>query len=403
MPIYTVDDSQDPPRYHLQIQTLVSELMEPSPQAQVEEYLKSLKKRDAKFTVLVNEPWIHSDVLGHYLLTKTDLGEGIVAVQGWLILQTGPFDFLVFNSLSSGVDFETIAPALEASFRTIGLENMAEMAAARTARLRRGYEILQSITPEKLKSLCSAEPRLYRVWQTDDRGQEHEVGYYRVSVRGGTLSDASNDADGQESGDPTGILVTVQGRTIVDSQVGRFADMDARFWCAWDRSSEVWSSRITERGGKKAPKSIAQTGVRPQQSPGAQRQILTVIDANAQTRTRDEKSWTVPIGLYLSQAETLVLGELLPRVEKQDAVNFAYYAFDPRSNGMPQRVENWMATSTGGWVLVTQPGLDEAAEITTHDDRGRRVRRTEPGGFMTEWCLPRQLEQIWSEKGLPTR
>lgn len=46
MPIYTVDDSRDPPRYHLQIQTLVSGLSEPNPQSQVNEYLESMRKKN---------------------------------------------------------------------------------------------------------------------------------------------------------------------------------------------------------------------------------------------------------------------------------------------------------------------------------------------------------------------
>ncbi len=37
------------------------------------------------------------------------------------------------------------------------------------------------------------------------------------------------------------------------------------------------------------------------------------------------------------------------------------------------------------------------------DANGRLIRRSEPGGFMTEICLPRQLQQIWTEKGLQIR
>lgn len=403
MPIYTVDDSSDPARYHLQIQTLVSGLSEPSPQAQVNEYLESMRKKNQKFTVLLNEPWIHPKADGHILFTQTDLGEGVIAVQGWLILQTGPFEFLVVNTLTSREDFLAIRSALEESFHTIELDDLEKLAAKRVNRLRSGNDLLQAMTPEKMKALCGAEPRLFRVWQAVDGGQEKEIGYYRVTVLAGTLSDASGENPLKTKENPTGLLVLVQGRTIIDPATGRFSDMEARFWSAWNHESEAWTSRVTERGGKLKEKTIAQTGLRSPRATGNPRQVLTVINANAQSRTRDEKEWTVPSGIYLSQAELLVLGELLPRDEKQAALNFAFYAFDPRSMSMPQRAESWTRATDGQWMLVTQPGIDESAEITWHDANGRLIRRSEPGGFMTEICLPRQLQQIWTGKGLQIR
>ena len=403
MPIYTVDDARDPPRYHLQIQTLVSGLSEPNPQAQVNEYLDSMRKKDQKFTVLVNEPWIHPKTDGHILFTQTDLGEDVLAVQGWLILQTGPFEFLVVNTLTSREDFLAIRSTLEESFRTIELDDLQQIAAKRVDRLRSGNELLQAMTPEKMKAICGSEPRLFRVWQSGENGQEREIGYYRVTVLAGVLSDASGENPPKIRENPTGLLVLVQGRTIIDAATGRFSDMEARFWSAWNHESEAWTSRVTERGGKLKEKSIAQTGLRSPRATGNPRQVLTVINGNAQSRTRDEKEWTVPSGIYLSQAELLVLGELLPREEKQAALNFAFYAFDPRSMSMPQRVDSWTHATDGQWMLITQPGLDESAEITWHDASGRRVRRSEPGGFTTEVCLPRQLQQIWSGKGLQIR
>jgi hypothetical protein len=401
MPIYTVDDSSDPARYHLKIQTLVSGLSEPSPLAQVNEYLESMRKKNQKFTVILNEPWIHPKADGHILFTQTDLGEGVVAVQGWLILQTGPFEFLVVNTLTSREDFLVIRAALEESFHTIELDDLEKLAAKRVDRLRSGNELLQSMTSEKMKAICGSEPRLFRVWQAGEGGQEKEIGYYRVTVLAGTLSDASGENPLKTKENPTGLLVLVQGRTIVDPATGRFSDMEARFWSAWNHESEAWTSRVTERGGKLKEKSIAQTGLRSPRATGNPRQVLTVI--NAQSRTRDEKEWTVPSGIYLSQAELLVLGELLPRDEKQAALNFAVYAFDPRSMSMPQRVESWTRAADGQWMLVTQPGIDESAELTWHDANGRLIRRSEPGGFMTEICLPRQLQQIWTGKGLQIR
>lgn len=403
MPIYTLNDAQDPTRFHIQIQTLVSSLAEPSPSAQISEYLESTKKQTEKVTVLLNEPWLHPKVGGHLLWTSTDLGSGIIAVQGWLVLQTGPYDFLAFSVLVPGAEFEAIRPILEASFRTVHLGDLEQMAAARVARLRRGNELIQAITPEKLRAICTTPPRLYRVWQSTAGTREVEIGYYRVTVQAGTMADASGASEPIPTENPTGVLVRLQGRTIIDAASARFADTDARFWSAWDRGSEAWTSRVTERGGKLSERSFAQTGLRSPIGVGNPRQVLTVINGNAQSRTRDEQEWVVPSGIYLSQTEALLLGELLPREPGQASLNFSYYAFDPQSMRMPQRVETWTHLADDQWMLVTQPGLDETAEISWHDANGRRVRRSEPDGIATELCLPRQLQQIWAEKGLSTK
>ncbi|MSR44960.1 MAG: hypothetical protein EXS15_06355 [Phycisphaerales bacterium] len=403
MPIYTVDDSQDPTRFHMQIQTLVSELADPTPSSQIAEYLASLKKRNENFTVLLNAPWVHSTARGHYLLTRTDLGGGVIAIQGWLVLQTGPYDFVVFSLLSSELEFQNIRPTLEASFRTIEFGDLERIAAARVARLRKGSEWLASLTPKLLESVCTNEPRLYRVWHADPHGKEQEIGYYRVTVMAGKMADASGEQPPAKSDNPTGMLVLLQGRTIIDASTSRFADTEARFWTSWDRGSEAWTSRVTERGGTLSEKSFAQTGIRSPSGVGNPRQTLKVINGNAQSRTRDEQEWIVPTGLYLSQGETVIIGELLPRAEGQAPLNIACYAFNPQSMTMPQRIDTWTRTSEGHWMLLTQPALDEPADIAWHDSKGRRIRRTEPDGISTELCLPRQLQQIWSDRGLSTR
>jgi hypothetical protein len=402
MPIYTVDDSRTPPRYHMQIQSYVSSLPEPSPRAQVEDYLDGMRRKGAAPTVISNAPIAVDNLDGQLLWTSTDLGEGIVAVQGWLVIQIGEFDFLVASALCAGPQFPEARPALEACFASISLEDRRQVASDRSERLRRGNAVLGALTPAALRELCTAEPRMYRVYAPDESGREQEIGYYQVTVLAANMSDASGEAQIPHRDDGTGLLVLVQGRTIVNRDTGEFADTESRFWSAFDRSSEAWSSRVTQRGGKNAPRSFAQTGLRAPAGLGNPRQKLLVINADAQSRTREEREWVVPTGIYLSQAETLVLGELLPRDGSSNG-DFAYYAFDPRSMQMPQRVETWTPAADGQWMLVTQPGLDEPAEVTLHDSRGRRIRRSEPDGVVTEHCSASEVDRLWKSQGLPSR
>ncbi len=402
MPIYTVDDTQVPPRFHLQIQQYVSSLPDPSPEVQVKDYLDSMQRKGANAKVLANVPWIADRVPAHLLWTSTDLGEGVIAVQGWLIMQTGPYDFIVTNALCAGREFQAIRPTLEACFRSMSLDDLEKTAGERSERLRRGNAVLSALTEEALRAIGTTKSRDYRVFGRNDKGAEVEVGYYRISTACGNMSDASGERPIEKHENPAGLLVIVQGRTIVNAEEGRFADTESRFWTAFDRGSEAWSSRVTERGGKEPERSFAQTGLRSARGLGNPRQTLLVINADAQSRTRDETEWVVPTGIYLSQAEVLLLGELLPR-DGSCTGSFSYYAFDPRSMQMPQRVETWTPSANDQWLLVTQPGLDEAAEVSTHDPSGRRVRRSEPEGIVTELREISEIEGIWRAKGIPTK
>jgi hypothetical protein len=401
MPIYSIDDGASPPRFRMQVQALVSSLPQPSPAAQVDEYLRSMKERGQAFTVMANAPWTSTRVPGQQLFTSTDLGDGLIAVQGWLILQTGEFDFVVFTLLSSGVDFEAVRPLIDASFRTIELADMERMAGERRARLVAGNEMLTALTPERLRSLCGTPPRLYRVWRKGQNGSEEELGYYTITALPGVMTDASCERPPSMPKDPTGILVVMQGRTLVDASSQRVSDLEARFWSSWDHGSEAWTSRVTERGGKLPDRSIAQTGIRGERNEGNPVQLLTVVLANKESRMRDEQQWTVPVGLYMPQAVSLVLGELLPRADDAPPLEFSTYCFDPALMSMPQRTDSFTRTEDGRWMLVTQPGFDEPVTITWFDSGGRRVKRTEPGNITTELCLPRQLQEIWRQKGLP--
>jgi len=401
MPIYSIDDGASPPRFRMQVQALVSSLATPTPAAQVDEYLRGMKDRGQAFTILANEPWTSARVPAHYLLTSTDLGDGLIAVQGWLILQTGEFDFVVFTLLSSGIDFDGVRPLLEASFRTIELADMERLAGERRARLVAGSELLTALTPERLRALCGTPPRLYRVWRKGQNGSEEELGYYTITVLPGVMNDASCDRPPSMPKDPTGILVVLQGRTLVDAGTQRVSDLEARFWSAWDHGSEAWTSRVTERGGQLPDRSLAQTGIRGERNEGNPVQLLTVVLGNKESRMRDEQQWTIPIGVYMPQAVSLVLGELLPRADDAVPLEFSTYCFDPALLSMPQRTDSFTRMQDGRWMLVTQPGLDEPTTITWFDAAGKRVKRTEPGDITTELCLPRQLQEIWLQKGLP--
>jgi hypothetical protein len=397
----------DPPRFRFQMQPLVSTLPKPTPELQVEQYLSAAREKGQTFTVLRNESRTIGAQPARMLYTSTDLGSGVTAVQGWLVIQLGDFDFIVASVISSGVDFPAADPLLEQCFATIGFEDLRAVAVARNARVEAGATLLAAITPERMRAAADGSWRLYRTTRPDASGAMAEVGYFEVHASPGNLEDASSSAEVQRDertgpkGDSTGMLVTVRGRTVIDASLKRVADTDARFWVSWDRGSEAWTVRVTERGGG-PERTYGQMGLRTAQDVGNPKPKLIVVDSDADQRTRNERRWTVPEGLYLSQAEQLVLGRLVP-ASAQQAGEISYYCFDARTSRMPQRVESWTRSGDGSWLAVMRPGVDEDPEVLTHDPQGWRKRRTEPDGTVTEATDLESIRRAWSSKGLPVR
>jgi hypothetical protein len=407
LPVYGIDDGMDPPRFRFQLQPLVSSLPRPTPELQIEQYLASAQEKGQTFRTLRNEARTIGGQPARILYTATDLGEGVTAIQGWLVIQLGEFDFIVATVISSAVDFPSADPLLERCFATIGFEGLRELATARNARIEAGARLLASITPERVRQVADGSWRLFRTTRPDASGAMVEVGYYEVQASPGNMEDASSSADVQRdekratASEPTGMVVTVRGRSVIDATLKRVADTDARFWVSWDRGAEAWTVRVTERGGGPV-RTYGQMGLRTAQDVGNPKPKLIVVDSDADQRTRNERRWTIPEGAYLSQAEQLVLGRLIPDGATPTG-DISYYCFDARTSRMPQRVESWTRSGDGTWLAVTRPGIDEDPEVMSHDAKGWRKRRTEPDGTVTEATDLESIRRAWVSKGLPLR
>jgi hypothetical protein len=220
-----------------------------------------------------------------------------------------------------------------------------------------------------------------------------------------------------------GLFVTLDARVIVNDDPTHTMDAQSRYFVTWDRTSESWSVRTTERH-RRASRSSAQTGVRLAPSAGAPRPRIEVISSGRESRTREPQSWPVPPA-YISQAELVVLGQLLPDFSAKaasngvsngaangasngasrdgsDTIEFLDYAFDQRDEKLPQRRETWTRTPNG-FRLETRFGGAPAKLVQEFDAKGVRVRRTDIDGTVTERIDLEDLRRLWNEKGLPVR
>ncbi len=114
------------------------------------------------FRVLRDTPGTFGGVEGHLLFVQQSLGEGNSIVNGWVILPRGRQTFLFLSAAASPDEFRQLEPALDESFSTIVLLSEAEIIQVRDARLKRGREMTDRMTEDRLRSAIS-DRRWFRI------------------------------------------------------------------------------------------------------------------------------------------------------------------------------------------------------------------------------------------------
>jgi len=398
---YLLTDGADEAAWRARASALRASRAGTTAKSQCEDYLADLRKRDQKFDELVNQPLKIAGSDAHLVYIGVPLEGGTRGIMGNLVFSPGPDDFLVFSIILRDAEFDKSRALLEQSFATLEFQDRAKAVAESNELLLKGSDLLAKITPDVLRATIDPQPRVFRMWRPDESGAKKDFGYLIIRVREGRRGevDASKDPKKLKGEDEElGILASADARVIANDDPTHTIDVQSRYFMRWDRASESWSIRTTERQ-KRASRSSAQTGIRLAPTAGAPRSVLQVITASRDGMTREPLEWPLP-PVYLSQAELLVLGELLPRDPTQPTIEFKDYAFDQRDQKLPQRRETWSRIENG-WRLETQQGSSPAKIVQEFDARGKRVRRTDADGSVTELIALEDLRTLWKSKGLP--
>ncbi len=405
---YSIADSSTDPSWRLRIAALEASRTGTTPASQVAEYLALAKQSTPLLTVLRDEPLTLEGFAGggapqtRLLLLSIPLEGGGNGIAGQFVIARGEEQFLVFSLLADGPSFAKHEAALLASFKTAVVRPLSDVAFEKLELLARGARLIERMDAVAMRALVSDETRFYRVFKPLANGEEREIGYMSTRVQEGPRGaiDPSRDAKHFAGEDvEVGLLVIVDARAIVDGNAKHTVDVQSRYWLAWDSSSESWSVRSTERQGA-ASRSKAQTGIRSAQSAGNPAPELQVINASSQGTTREPSVWPIPPS-YLSQAQTMLLGRLLPRDGSFEG-EFADYAFDPRESRIPQRKETWKR-SAEGWTLESRIAGTNSVLTQVFDPQGHRLKRVDLDGTVTIAIAPDALKSLWRSKGLPVK
>lgn len=399
---YLLSEGGASPSWRVRVAMLTASRAGSTPESQCKSYLDDLSAKGQKFKTLLDEASSFGGAPAHMVYLEVPLETGGNGVTGTVVVARGPDTYLVFSILVVHSEYARAQQVLRAMLETLTLREMGAVALAKRDLLVKGAEIIGGFSEDRLRATLSDAPRCYRMWRPGPDGAQKDFGYTIVRVREGKRGevDASREASKLRGEDAAaGLFAMVDARVVVGDDATHTLDVQSRYFMTWDRSSEAWSIRSTERH-RRASRSSAQTGVRAAPSAGRPRATIDVIQASLDGTTREPLSWPVPPA-YISQAELIVLGQLLPRaLAPQSSIEFSDYAFDQRDAKLPQRREVWTSTDTG-FKLETRFGNAPAALTQEFDRDGVRTRRVDLDGTVTERVALDELRALWKSKGLP--
>lgn len=409
---YELVDADASPRWWLIFQNLTSSTPGTTARSQLDAYLDTLRKNGKPFEVRINESFTVAGASdeARILLIERPVNDEATGISGWLIIPNGPDRFLTCSIAAPTRTFNAVWPEVEKSLRSIEVRSALVIAETKRQRMETGAKVLD-FSRDNLKAALNAEPtchRMYRLGAAGDKDpkarDDRELGWLVMRSREAMRGEVDPKADPKklkgEDADP-GILVQIDAKTIVNDDATNTVDTQIRAWLSWDRTEEVWSVRNTQRQGSGA-RSSAQTGVRSPAKRGDPRPMLRVINSTAEKLSRDPQEWAVPPN-YISQAELMILGRLLPK-DNPGPQTFASYAFEPRTNSLPQRRDTWKREADGTWTLETFLGGATVPLVQTFSANGERLRRVDVDAFgtvVTEKMELPALKALWRSKGLP--
>ncbi|MEY4810654.1 MAG: hypothetical protein RI986_992 [Planctomycetota bacterium] len=413
---WTISERADPPRFVLRVSRLVASDATSTPAQQIDSYIKSVSERPSPNAVFAVRSRKEFELDGRpAALLYTSLREGtgddeISAVQGYFILQFAPNEFVVISSLLAEQDFASVSQLLERSFRTMQVANQAALADERSGRIARGDHLLRGLDEEAMRRALdpvgakgeAPAPRWYRITRVDATGDVKDVGYMTMVVIDATQGLANPDrreAEWTKTEKERGLLVRMQVRTLLDATGTAFSDTEARYWTRWDRGREFWTVRSTIRKDR-ASSTSTQLGIRSEPTSGSPRPILEVADVVPNEVATEPRRWPIPEVGYVSQAESLVLPRLFPKVDAP--IDYGFYCFDPRSGRLAQRVDRQTPTAKG-YNIATQTTLEAPAIAQFVDERGILLKRSSDDGSVIEATTGQALLELWQRKGLPTK
>jgi len=395
-PAWQVESPPGEPAWSMRVQLTFAPDPSTDVAAQAKAAAEGLGMGGGSVSVLSDRPLTVGDRPARIIWARGERGEQRT-LAGWMLVDRGEGVFVTLGAITSPEDFPAVESLLDACFATARLRDPAEMMAERSRSVERAQATLARLTPDRLKSVVHKGSSLHRIWRS--RGSEsEELGWLEMAVRAGRRGDAS--LSGRETADPSnaeeGLLVLLTARMNSADGLDRVETM-ARYWMSWDMAAEAWSIRSVQKGSGPEVR-FEQLGLRPRAASGAPGGSL-IVSTQSGGDGAEPQEYPVPPTGYMPQALSLVLGPLLPRdpAEEGDRI---FYALDPGSGRMCQRLTHWKSNADGTWTLGTRVNPEASPVSEILDATGPRRERIEPDGTRTSVSNAEEIRKRWQAMGL---
>lgn len=400
-PTVTIADGSPAPVWQMRIQALVPELQNPTPKLLIEDHIAKLKASGRDLTVLSSKEVKVGTAAGWQAFLADPSAEEPL-VNGYLIVEGQGPPFIVVSIVCTLSDFSRMRPTIEASLASVKIDSPQRIADEREARLKAGAALVASFDTSTLKSLVGLDQWFRHYKPGASGGEDIEIGVSHITVREGKRGELNRDrspAQYDKTELQDGLLLTVEGRVVLDRDRDMYYDTLAIYWMSWDDAVEAWSI-VAARKQKSASISEAETGFRVAKSTGQPTGVLTVVKSGIEGANREPKEWTLP-EYYLSQPIAWLLGHLMA-VTNAPAGDYSFYAYDSSVGSLSLRQDSWVPRQgAGGAGTLTSRFNTQSPPVTAEFDRdGKLVKRTRPDGSVSVPITVAELRRLWSAKGL---
>jgi hypothetical protein len=369
----------------------------------IQDHVAKLSEAGHDLTVLSSKEVMISGVTGwQAFLTDTKADDPLV--NGYLILPGQGPPFIVISFVCTLSDFPRMRSTLEASLASVTIDSPQRISDEREARLTAGAALIASFDVATLKELAGLDQwfRHYHPAAQGEASGDIEIGVSHIFVREGKRGELNAERkpsqyDKAERQD--GLLLTVQGRVILDGERQIYYDTLAQYWMSWDNAVEAWSI-VASRKHKDNAISEAETGYRIAKSIGEPNGVLHVVKSGVEGANRDPRQWALP-DYYLAQPFSWLLGHLMASTNAP-AGDYSFYAYDSGLGSLSLRQDVWEPTPGGeGAGALTSRFTAQAPPVTSHfDSAGKLVRRERPDGSLTVPTTVQEIQRIWNARGL---
>lgn len=328
------------------------------------------------------------------------------AVRGYSVFRAAPGRFVVFELFTTDDQFAGARAHYEMIVARAEFARPEEQAASRGVAVESGIALLADLGSKGLESLVTSKPeQLLRSYREAPGGADAdalELGYTRIRARVGHRGelDSGRDPSKWDAADrQEGYIVIIEARTIL-RESDQLVDSLGTYFMTPERTDEAWTLQMAIRDASaKAARRGDATGTWFET--GARSGDGMTISVSGKGQAEKVIRPVVPDQGYVTQAEMLLLPQILVRMKKPG--EYGFYTYQSRQESVALRRDTLKESTDrpGLWVLTTRATEDAEPRISLYNDRGELIRSTLPDKTLVEPISKDRLLQLWKSKGLP--